>query len=71
MFLRKRARSRSAKESVLYGRHPHGGIAACPVYPNIYRLAMANTGLQAVYQIFDHDQQGVNRTLIDRRVWVV
>jgi len=55
MFLRKRALERIAKERVLYERHPHGDIAACLLYPNIYRLGMANLGFQAVYQIFDRD----------------
>jgi len=55
MFLRKRALERIAKERVLYERHPHGDIAACLIYPNIYRLGMANLGFQAVYHIFDRD----------------
>src|SRR5208282_3063789 len=55
MFTRKRALERIAKERVLYERHPHGDIAACLIYPNIYRLGMANLGFQAVYQIFDRD----------------
>ena len=55
MFLRKRALERIAKERVLYERHTHGDIAACLIYPNIYRLGMANLGFQAVYQIFDRD----------------
>src|SRR5208282_5856068 len=32
-----------------------GDIGTCLVYPNLYRLAMANLGFQAVYQIFDRD----------------
>ncbi len=55
MFPRKRALERIAKERVLYERHPHGDIAACLIYPNIYRLGMANLGFQAVYHIFDRD----------------
>ncbi len=55
MFPRKNALERIARERVLYERHPHGDIATCLIYPNIYRLGMANLGFQAVYQIFDRD----------------
>ena len=55
MFLRKRALDRIAKERVLFERHPNGDIAACLIYPNIYRLGMANLGFQAVYHILDRD----------------
>ncbi|MGO9605981.1 MAG: radical SAM protein [Candidatus Binataceae bacterium] len=50
---RKRAEDRLALEKVLYQRHPGGEISVCVVYPNIYRLGMANLGFQAVYHIFD------------------
>jgi radical SAM superfamily enzyme YgiQ (UPF0313 family) len=53
MMQRKRAQERIARERVLFKRHPGGDIAACIVYPNIYPLAMANLGFQAVYRIFD------------------
>lgn len=55
MFVRGRAVQRIAKEKVLYRRRPGGDIAACVVYPNIYRLGMANLGFQSIYQIFEHD----------------
>jgi radical SAM superfamily enzyme YgiQ (UPF0313 family) len=55
MFIRKRALERIAKEKVLFERGRGGDIGACLVYPNIYRLAMANLGFQAVFQIFDRD----------------
>jgi radical SAM superfamily enzyme YgiQ (UPF0313 family) len=53
MFLRKRALARIANEKMLYERHRGGDIPVCVVYPNVYRLAMANLGFQAVYHIFD------------------
>jgi radical SAM superfamily enzyme YgiQ (UPF0313 family) len=53
MFLRKRALARIANEKVLYERHRGGDIAVCVVYPNVYRLGMANLGFQAIYHIFD------------------
>ena len=62
MFIRKRALERIAKEKLLFERRPGGDIATCLVYPNIYRLGMANLGFQAVYRIFDRDR----RVSIDR-----
>src|SRR5271157_1661898 len=62
MYIRKRALERIAKETLLFERRPGGDIQTCLVYPNIYRLAMANLGFQAVYQIFDHD----SRVSVDR-----
>jgi radical SAM superfamily enzyme YgiQ (UPF0313 family) len=53
MFLRKRALARIANERVLYERHRGGDISVCVVYPNLYRLGMANLGFQAVYHIFE------------------
>jgi len=53
MFLRKRALARIANERVLYERHRGGDIPVCVVYPNVYRLGMANLGFQAVYHIFE------------------
>jgi len=53
MFLRKRALARIANEKVLYERHRGGDISVCLVYPNVYRLGMANLGFQAVYHIFE------------------
>jgi radical SAM superfamily enzyme YgiQ (UPF0313 family) len=53
MFLRKRALARIANEKVLYKRHRGGDIPVCVVYPNVYRLGMANLGFQAVYHIFE------------------
>ena len=55
MFLRKRALERIASEKVLFERHRGGDIRTCVVYPNIYRLGMANLGFQAVYHIFESD----------------
>jgi hypothetical protein len=49
MFLRKRALDRLAREKVLFERQRGGDILVCVVYPNIYRLGMANLGFQAVY----------------------
>jgi radical SAM superfamily enzyme YgiQ (UPF0313 family) len=55
MYARKRALDRIASEKVLYERNPGGDIRVCVAYPNIYRLAMANLGFQAVYHIFESD----------------
>ena len=55
MFLRKRALDRIASEKVLFERHRGGDIRLCVVYPNVYRLGMANLGFQAVYHIFESD----------------
>ena len=52
MFLRKRAIERIANEKVLYRRYGGGDIPVCVVYPNVYRLGMANLGFQAVHHIF-------------------
>src|SRR5713101_7018510 len=57
MFLRKRALERIANEKVLYQRHAGGDIRVCVVYPNIYRLGMANLGFQAVYHIFESERR--------------
>jgi radical SAM superfamily enzyme YgiQ (UPF0313 family) len=53
MFLRKRALARVANERVLYERPRGGDIPVCVVYPNVYRLGMANLGFQAIYHIFE------------------
>ncbi len=53
MLQRKRAEDRIARERVLFKRHLGGDIAACIIYPNVYPVAMANLGFQAIYQIFD------------------
>jgi radical SAM superfamily enzyme YgiQ (UPF0313 family) len=55
MYLRKRALERLAREKVLYERRPGGDISVCVVYPNIYRLGMANLGFQSVFHIFETD----------------
>ncbi len=55
MYLRKRARERLAGERVLYERRPGGDIALCLIYPNVYRLGMANLGFQSVFHIFESD----------------
>jgi radical SAM superfamily enzyme YgiQ (UPF0313 family) len=55
MYVRKRALERLAREKVLYERRPGGDISVCVVYPNIYRLGMANLGFQSVFHIFETD----------------
>jgi radical SAM superfamily enzyme YgiQ (UPF0313 family) len=55
MYVRKRALERLASEKVLYERRPGGDISVCVVYPNIYRLGMANLGFQSVFHIFETD----------------
>ena len=55
MFIRKRALERIAREKVLYERRRGGDISVCVIYPNIYRLGMANLGFQAVFHIFESD----------------
>jgi len=55
MFLRKRALERIAGEKVLFERRRGGDIRICVVYPNVYRLGMANLGFQAVHHIFESD----------------
>src|SRR5579859_4628657 len=57
MLQRKRAQERIARERTLFQRHPGGAIAACVIYPNVYPVAMANLGFQAIYQIFDAEPQ--------------
>ncbi len=53
MFARKRALDRLSREKTLYQRHPGGEVSVCVVYPNVYPVAMANLGFQAVFHIFD------------------
>src|ERR1700689_3932436 len=55
MYPRKRALERIAREKVLYERQPGGDISVCVIYPNTYRLGMANLGFQAVFHIFESD----------------
>jgi hypothetical protein len=55
MYPRQRALERIANEKVLYERHAGGDIGVCVIYPNIYRLGMANLGFQAIFQIFESD----------------
>src|SRR5271155_4837888 len=55
MYPRKRALERIAHEKVLYARHPGGDISVCVIYPNTYRLGMANLGFQAIFHIFESD----------------
>ncbi|HEY6417963.1 MAG TPA: radical SAM protein [Candidatus Binataceae bacterium] len=55
MYLRKRALERIANEKVLYPRQFGGDISVCVIYPNIYRLGMANLGFQAIFHIFESD----------------
>jgi radical SAM superfamily enzyme YgiQ (UPF0313 family) len=50
---RKRALDRIAREKLLYERRAGGEVSVCVVYPNIYRLGMANLGYQAIFHIFD------------------
>jgi len=64
MSLHPRARDldRASHEKFLFVRAPAGDISVCLVYPNLYRLGMANLGFQAAYEIFDRDP----RVAIDR-----
>src|ERR1700683_2864525 len=55
MYPRKRALERIAREKVLYERSPGGDISVCVIYPNYYRLGMANLGFQAIFHIFESD----------------
>jgi len=55
MYPRKRALERIAREKVLYERRPGGDISVCVIYPNYYRLGMANLGFQAIFHIFESD----------------
>src|SRR5579863_783768 len=57
MYIRKRADERLARETALYPRVHGAGTSVCVVYPNEYRLAMANLGYQAVFQIFESDHR--------------
>ncbi len=50
---RRRAMERLGREKVLYQRRSGGEVSVCVIYPNIYRLAMANLGYQAIFHIFD------------------
>ncbi len=52
MLPRKRALTRLAAEKALYERPRCGDLSVCVVYPNVYRVGMANLGFQAVYHIF-------------------
>ncbi|HYL57883.1 MAG TPA: radical SAM protein [Candidatus Acidoferrales bacterium] len=55
MYSRERAVERIAREKVLYERSLGGDVSVCVVYPNTYRLGMANLGFQAVFHIFETD----------------
>jgi radical SAM superfamily enzyme YgiQ (UPF0313 family) len=57
MFVRGRALDRIAGEKILYARRPGGDISVCVVYPNLYRLGMANLGFQSIYRIFESDSR--------------
>lgn len=62
LLQRKRAQERLSRERTLFERRAGADVSVCLVYPNVYRLAMANLGFQAVYRIFAGDQ----RVLSDR-----
>ncbi|HYB90184.1 MAG TPA: radical SAM protein [Candidatus Binataceae bacterium] len=65
MFFRKRALERIARERVLYQRRPGGGTSVCVIYPNVYRVGMANLGFQAVYHIFEsHPSVAADRAFL-------
>jgi len=49
-------------EEILFERRAGGGLSVCLLYPNTYRVAMANLGYQAIYGIFAADA----RLLCDR-----
>src|SRR5258707_9056038 len=55
MYPRKRAVERIAREKVLYERSTGGDMSVCVIYPNYYRLGMANLGFQAIFHIFESD----------------
>src|ERR1700681_3254602 len=55
MYPRKRAVERIALEKVLYEGSPGGDISVCVIYPNYYRLGMANLGLQVIFHIYESD----------------
>jgi len=57
MYPRKRALERIAREKVLYRRSHGGDVSVCVIYPNAYRLGMANLGFQAVFHIFESDSR--------------
>jgi radical SAM superfamily enzyme YgiQ (UPF0313 family) len=52
-LVEERARSRSAREQLLFAKKPAADIRVCLVYPNHYAVAMGNLGFQAVYEICD------------------
>src|SRR5271165_2728130 len=62
VYPRSRDLDRAAHEKFLFVRTAAGDIPVCLVYPNLYRLGMANLGFQAVYQILDSDP----RVAVDR-----
>jgi len=62
---RKRALDRISREKALYQRRSGGDISVCVVYPNIYRLGMANLGYQAIFHVFDsHPAVGAERAFL-------
>lgn len=62
-------RERRAAEVYLGPKVPHGSdLAICLVYPNTYRVGMANLGFQAVYGILARAGVAVERAFLpDRR----
>jgi radical SAM superfamily enzyme YgiQ (UPF0313 family) len=62
VYPRSRDLDRAAHEKFLFSRNAAGDLPVCLVYPNLYRLGMANLGFQAVYQILDSDP----RVAVDR-----
>ncbi len=50
---------------MLYPRRQGGEFQACLIYPNVYRLGMANLGFQAIYKIFgDASRIAVDRAFL-------
>jgi radical SAM superfamily enzyme YgiQ (UPF0313 family) len=65
LSLRKRALERLSRERTLYPRRQGGEVQACLVYPNVYRLGMANLGFQAIHKIFgDSSRVAVDRAFL-------
>jgi radical SAM superfamily enzyme YgiQ (UPF0313 family) len=59
---RTRALERLSRERILYPKRLGGELQACLIYPNVYRLGMANLGFQAILKIFGDS----SRIAIDR-----
>jgi len=54
--------ARLARERRLFTAGPDGPLSVCLIYPNTYRVGMANLGFQAVYRLLSEDP----RVTVDR-----